>query len=81
MYVLIEVTREKVVKIFHNENDLEIYLEINRIKTQNFNHNTTLTWNNLTAIKDCPWKVINTCELFIDDRNRYSVICIPTVKI
>ena len=37
--------------------------------------------NNLTAIKDCLWKVINTCELFIDDRNRYSVICIPTVKI
>ena len=44
MYVLIEVTREKVVRIFHNENDLEIYLEINKIKTQNFNHNTTLTW-------------------------------------
>ena len=79
MYVLIEVTREKVVKIFHNENDLEIYLEINKIKTQNFNHNTILTWDSLVDIKDCSWRVINTCELIIDDRIRYSVICTPTV--
>ena len=79
MYVLIEVTREKVVRIFHNENDLEIYLEVNKIKTQGFNLVVTLTWDSLVAIKDCSWRVINTCELFIDDRNRYSVICTPTV--
>ena len=79
MYVLIEVTREKVVRIFHNENDLEIYLEVNKIKTQGFNRVVTLTWDSLVAIKDCSWRVINTCELFIDDRNRYSVICTPTM--
>ena len=79
MYVLIEVTREKVVRIFHNENDLEIYLEVNKIKTQGFNRVVTLTWDSLVAIKDCSWRVINTCDLFIDDRNRYSVICTPTV--
>ena len=71
MYVLIEVTREKVVRIFHNENDLEIYLEVNKIKTQGFNR--------VVAIKDCSWRVINTCELIIDNRIRYSVICTPTV--
>lgn len=79
MYVLIEVTREKVVRIFHNENDLEIYLEVNKIKTQGFNRVVTLTWDSLIAIKDCSWRVINTCELIIDDRIRYSVICTPTV--
>ena len=79
MYVLIEVTREKVVRIFHNENDLEIYLEVNKIKTQSLNHNFTLTWDNLVAIKDCRWKVISTCELTIDGRDRSSVICTPSV--
>ena len=79
MYVLIEVTREKVVRIFHNETDLLIYLESNKIKTQGFNRVVTLTWDSLVAIKDCSWRVINTCELLIDNRIRYSVICTPTV--
>ena len=79
MYVLIEVTREKVVRIFHNETDLEIYLEVNKIKTQGFNRVVTLTWDSLVAIKDCHWKAISTCELIIDDRSRYSLICTPKV--
>ena len=79
MYVLIEVTRDKVVRIFHNENDLLIYLESNKIKTQSLDRVLTLTWDSLVAIKDCSWRVINTCELIIDDRIRYSVICTPTV--
>ena len=79
MYVLIEVTRDKVVRIFHNENDLLIYLESNKIKTQSLDRVLTLTWDSLVAIKDCSWRVINTCELLIDNRIRYSVICTPTV--
>ena len=79
MYVLIEVTRDKVVRIFHNENDLLIYLESNKIKTQSLDRVVTLTWDSLVAIKDCSWRVINTCELIIDDRSRYSLICTPKV--
>ena len=79
MYVLIEVTRDKVVRIFHNETDLLIYLESNKIKTQSLDRVLTLTWDSLVDIKDCHWKAISTCELIIDNRIRYSVICTPTV--
>ena len=79
MYVLIEVTRDKVVRIFHNETDLLIYLESNKIKTQSLDRVLTLTWDSLVAIKDCHWKAISTCELIIDDRSRYSLICTPKV--